>query len=297
MRTDVTPFFLLAACVAAPPPSIPSGEAAAAVAYLRTLQTPSGGFVSVPPPAGTEAVPSLRTTRTGLRAFRLLGGSPADPDGVVRFLLACHDPKTGGFSDRPGAKPDAVSTAVGLMILGELKRPVEPYLAAALEFMGASANGFEEVRMVASALEETGRTVPQVAGWLRDIDRARKPDGSYGSGPGTARTTALNEVARQRLGGKTESPDAVLKALNTGRRPDGGFGSEREDGSDLEACYRIVRLYSRLGAVPDRPDELRAFVGRCRNPDGGFGVRPGGPSSLHGTYYAAIVRYWLDGGK
>lgn len=290
-------FLPIAALGLALPPSIPADEAAAAVAFLRTLQTPAGGFVSVPPPNGAEPVPSLRTTRTGLRAFRMLGGAPADPDGVVRFLLACHDPKTGGFSDRPGAKPDAVGTAVALMIFGELNRPVGPYLEPGLRFMGETANGFEEVRMVASALEETGRTVPQAGAWLRDIDRTRNPDGSYGNGPGRARSTALNEVARQRLGGKTESPDAVMGVLRAGRRADGGFGGDQDGGSDLEACYRIVRLYSRLNAQPDRPDELRAFIRRCRNPDGGFGVKPGAPSSLHGTYYATIIRLWLDGGK
>ena len=99
----------------------------AAIAYIQTLQAPSGGFVNVATPKGTEPRTSLRTTRTALRGLRLLGGQPADHQAVVRYLKACYDPKSGGFSDRPGAKPDAISTAVGLMILGELHLPVEPY--------------------------------------------------------------------------------------------------------------------------------------------------------------------------
>jgi hypothetical protein len=81
----------------------------------------------------------------------------------------------------------------------------------------------------------------------------------------------------------------VLRLLKAAQRPDGGFG-----GSDLEACYRIVRLLHRLHAQPERPDQLRAFIARCRHADGGYGIRPDEPSSLHGTYYAAILRHWLE---
>lgn len=269
----------------------------AAIAFVRTLQTPSGGFVTLPVPPGTEPQPSLRTTRTALRCLRLLGGQPADRDAVLRYLTACYDRESGGFSNRPGAKPDAVSTAVGLMILGELKLPAEPYVEAGLKFMNDSTEGFEQVRMVATALEDLGRWVPKADKWLKEIDRARNPDGSYGQGPGKARTTALYVVAQLRLGGKPPSDDVVLKVLRDGQRPAGGFGGDDEGNSDLEACYRVVRLFSRLNALPERPAELRELIARCRNPDGGYGRRPNASSSLHGTYYATIVRHWLDGGK
>jgi hypothetical protein len=269
----------------------------AAIAFLRTLQTPSGGFVTLPVPPGTEPQPSLRTTRTALRCFRLLGGQLADRAAVIRYLQACYDRQSGGFSDRPGAQPDAISTAVGLMILGELKLPVEPYVEAGLKFMNDATEGFEQVRMVATVLEDLGRRVPRADQWLQEIEQARNPDGSYGQGRGKARTTALYVVAQQRLGGKPPSEAAVLKVLRDGQRPDGGFGGDEEGGSDLEACYRVVRLFARLNARPEQPEKLRAFIARCRNPDGGYGRWPGQPSSLHGTYYATIVRHWLDGGK
>ena len=67
------------------------------------------------------------------------------------------------------------------------------------------------------------------------IDRARNSDGSYGQGPGKARTTALYVVAQQRLGGKPESDEAVLEVLRAGQRADGGFGGDKEGGSHLEA--------------------------------------------------------------
>jgi prenyltransferase beta subunit len=270
----------------------------AAIAFLQKQQIPAGGFVDLPRNAAKKPQqPSLRTTRTALRALRLLGGVPADRAAVVRYLKACYDRPSGGFADRPGLPPDAISTAVGLMILGELKLPTKPYADAGLKFLNDHTQGFEQIRMAASAVEELGRRVPQADAWLGVIRAARNPDGSYGKGPGRARTTALYVVAQQRLGGKPQAEAAVLTVLRAGQRPDGGFGGDMPGRSDQEACYRIVRLFSRLGAQPDQPAALRAFIARCRNADGGYGVRPGQTSSLHGTYYATIVRYWLDGGK
>jgi prenyltransferase beta subunit len=227
----------------------------------------------------------------------MLGGEPADREAVIRFLRGCYDETTGGFAAKPGAPPDPISTSVALMVLGELHLPQEPYLERGLTFMNDHTHGFEQVRMVAAGLEELHRTVPKARDWLKEIDAARNPDGSYGEGPGRARTTGLYVVAQQRLGGQPESKEAVLKVLRAGQRPDGGFGNDTPGGSDLESCYRIVRLFARLDAKPDDVPKLRAFIASCRNPDGGFGRRPDEPSSLHGTYYATILRHWLDGGK
>ncbi len=85
--------------------------------------------------------------------------------------------------------------------------------------------------------------------------------------------------------------------MREGQRSDGGFGNDTQEQSDLESCYRVVRLFARLDALPDNPEKLRAFIAACHNDDGGFGRTPEEPSSLHGTYYATILRYWLDGGR
>ncbi|HQR08949.1 MAG TPA: prenyltransferase/squalene oxidase repeat-containing protein [Gemmatales bacterium] len=282
---------LLASSVGAPQ------DHRAAIAYIRAHQTPSGGFVTVLPAPGKQAVPSIRTTRTAVRALQLLGADTSHLPTVFRYVEACYSSATGGFSDRPGLEPDPVSTSVGLMILQECHQPLEPYLEKGVQFMGRSTKNFEELRMVASAVEETKHPLPVSDRWEQIIDEHRNSDGSYGKGSGQARTTALHVVAKQRLGLKIGEKEPILKVLRAGQREDGGFGNDSPGTSHLEACYRIVRLLSRLDAQPDRPEALRAFIDRCKNADGGYGVQPNTPSSLHGTYYATIVRHWLDGGK
>ena len=268
-----------------------------AIGFLQKLQTRSGGFIDFPAARGSSPQPSLRLTRTALRAFRLLGGRPADRGAVLRYLKACYDPASGGFADCPGAKPDPISTAVGLMICGELKTPVEPYLECGLKFMNDKTEGFEQIRMVASALEELNRRVPNVDKWLKEISDVHNFGRSYGSGPVLARTTALYVMAQLRLGGKPESSEAVLKILREDQREDGGYGGNKPGGSDLEVCYRVVRVFAYYRVQPPKPEKLRELIAACRNADGGYGVRPKEPSSLHGTYYATIVRHWLDGGR
>lgn len=269
----------------------------AAIAFIRSHQTTSGGFATVLPAPGKEATPSIRTTRTAVRVLQLLGADKSHLPAVFKYVEACYSPTTGGFSDRPGLEPDPVSTSVGLMIFQECQQPLEPYLEKGIQFMGKTTKNFEELRMVASAVEETKHPLPASDRWEQIIDAQRNADGSYGKGPGQARTTALHVVAKQRLGLKIGDKEPTLKVLRAGQREDGGFGNDTPGTSHLEACYRIVRLFSRLDTKPDRPEALRAFIDRCKNADGGYGVQPNTPSSLHGTYYATIVRHWLDGGK
>lgn len=275
------------------------GQKAAAAAFVQNHQTPSGGFARLLPTDGSEAVPSLRATRTAIKALRLLGSEPKDRAAVPRFLRACHDEATGGFADRPGLPPNPISTSVALMILKqELKLPTEPYEARALAFMAEATKDFEELRMVAPGIDAMGVPPPPVAAqWLKMIDEAKNPDGTYGSGPGRARTTALRLMALVRIGGQVDQLENVTELLLAGQRADGGFGGDQAGTSDLESCYRIVRLFHRLKLPVAEPDRLREFIARCRNADGGFGIQPGAPSTLHGTYYATIVRHWLAGGE
>ena len=268
-------------------------HAESAAAFLRTLQQPSGGFISDQLRPGELAQPTLRTTRTALRTCRMLGVAVPRRDVVVAFHAGCYDPESGGFAAWPGAEPDPISTSVGLMILRELKLPSDAYLDRGLAFMNEHTQGFEQIRMVAPALEEFHVSVPNAQKWIEQLRATMNADGTWGSGPGAARTTALYGVTIQRLGGQVDR-EAVLRVLRAGQRADGGFGGDTAGGSDLESCYRIVRVLYRLDTAPDRVDDLRAFIASCQNDDGGYGRTPDQPSSLHGTYYATIVTTWLD---
>lgn len=269
------------------------GDHTAEIAFIQNMQTPAGGFITELPGTDPEARPTLRTTRTGLRALRLLGGKVANRPAVIRFLYGCYDSETGGFAARPGLPPDPISTSVGLMIHRELNLPVDDLVAPALAYMNRSTEGFEQIRMVAPGLEEFGETVPQVETWVNQINEARNADGSFGTAGGKARSTSLYVVAGQRLG-QTYDRERILAILQAGQREDGGFGNEHNTASDLESCYRIVRLFRRFDACPEHTDALRDFIARCKNDDGGYGRTPDQPSSLHGTYYATILHHWLD---
>lgn len=263
-----------------------------AVSFLDSMQSESGGFVSQRWGKGELTEPTLRTTRTALRAYRLLGGTPPNREKTIGFLKNCYDKESGGFSSKPSGVADPVSTSVALMICGELNLPVEPYLEGGLRFMNDHTNGFEQVRMVASSLEELHCTVPNVQKWLLEIAQTQNSDGSFGAGAGRARATALNVVAQQRLGAEANK-QTILGILREGQREDGGFGNDTPGESDLEACYRVVRLYHRFGVQPPQVAKLRTFIANCRNDDGGYGRTPDEASSLHGTYYATIIRDWL----
>ena len=260
--------------------------------FLRSMQQPNGGFISDPLKPGETPKPTLRTTRTALRAFRLLGIEVPNRDKVLAFHAACFDPKTGGFAAEPGGQPDPISTSVALMILHELKLPTDEYAPRALAFMNERTKGFEEIRMVAPGLEQLSVTVPNAKKWEAEVHGVINPDGSFGQGLTTARETALHGVAILRLGGQIDK-QATLRALRAGQLPDGGFGNGTEH-SDLESCYRVVRLFDDLDEQPDRMDDVRGFIARCKHDDGGYGRTPDEPSSLHGTYYATIVSSWLE---
>jgi prenyltransferase beta subunit len=264
-------------------------EKKATIAYLQSLHSATGGFLAN---AGASST-SLRATSASLRALRYFGGEAKNVAECKKFVLSCHDKKTGGFADQPGGKPDVILTSIGLMALVELKIPTAPYEKAAIAFMADNAKQFEEVRMAAAGLEAIGKQSEKNREWLARLARVRNADGTYGKGKGLARDTGSVVAAVLRLGGKVEKPSAIVKLLDSNQRADGGFGRADSDGSDLETSYRVTRTYVMLKARPGRSDDLRDFVAKCRNRDGGYGVSPGVPSSTGGTYFASIILHWL----
>jgi prenyltransferase beta subunit len=270
-------------------------QIASTVKYVRSLQTEAGGFMArATDVAGKEPnPPSLRATTGALRALRYFGGEPKDLAACKRFVASCFDKESGGFVDAPGGKPDVVTTAVGLMALVELKVPLDAYRDPAVSYLGKNAKAFEEIRMAAAGVEAAGRKPPEAESWLKQISGTRNADGLFGKDDGQARETGGAVAAMLRLGAKLDNAGLMLRALKAGQRKDGGFGKPGTADSDMETTYRVMRALMMMKDQPKDVAELRAFIGRCRNKDGGYSVTPGQPSTVGGTYYAAIIRHWL----
>jgi prenyltransferase beta subunit len=268
----------------------------AAIAFLRKLQTPDGAFrpFSDNPPTSTIPLESLRATVAAVRALHYLGSDIPDKAGCIKFVARCHDPESGGFADHPKGKVGVFSTAVGLMGVAMLKMPVDKYKSGAVKFLSEHAKSFEDIRIAAAGLEAIKQPSSRAEAWLEQIGKMRNTDGTYGKDTGQARETGGAAVAVLRLGGKIDR-DAVLKAMRAGQRSDGGFGSaESKTKSDLETTYRVMRAFHMLKEQPKDVAGLRSFLSKCRNADGGYGVAPGQRSTAGGTYFAAIIRHWLD---
>jgi prenyltransferase beta subunit len=282
--------------ISAPVRGQTAAEKKATVAYLRGLQTASGGFLpaKVPPTSGRMVPPSLRATTAAVRALKYFGGTVQHKKAAVKFVRNCFVKSKGGFSNtQPVLQPDVISTAVGLMAVVELKMPPDRYTAPAVKYLDQSAKSFEEIRMAAAGLEAVHKRPGKAGDWLKEIARLRNADGTYGKGKGAARETGSAVVTVLRLGGKVKDRRQVLKTLRAGQRPDGGFGKADRAGSDLETCYRVLRAFVMLKAIPDDVKGLRKFIARCRNADGGYGLTPGQPSNVGATYFAATVLHWL----
>src|SRR5947209_3808607 len=54
----------------------------------------------------------LRATSAAIRAIKYFGGDLLDREAVAKYVKRCYDEQTGGFSDRPGGKPDVALTAI-----------------------------------------------------------------------------------------------------------------------------------------------------------------------------------------
>jgi Prenyltransferase and squalene oxidase repeat len=263
----------------------------ASIRFLNGLRAEDGGYSPAP---ARPRKSSLRATTSALRAIRYLGGQPEDVVATTKFVERCYDRSTGGFGDAPGEPPTLFSTAVGAMAAAELNVPANLWRDGAVKFLSERSKSLEEIRVAAAAFETLQTRAPRADEWLKQIAAARNPDGTFGSGTGTARATGGTAAMILRLGGTLEHRDAVLKAMQAGQRADGGFGTAERPESDLESSYRIVRAFHMMKERPADVAKLRAFVASCRAATGGYGERPGQPPTAAGTYFAAIILHWLD---
>lgn len=293
------PLLLFTSPVSAQAPEIDDTikQKLAAIRFVQSLEDPKGGFF----PTGKETKPTLRGTSAAVRALKYLTGKAAG-DAVpharecAEFVLSCYDPKTGGFADTPGGKPDVYLTAVGVMAAMELGIPKQQF-AKAMDYLKDNAKSFEDVRIGAAAVEAWGvKDCPfKLEAWFA-VGEQFANQKLEGLQDGGARDIGSYVAFRIRLGQPFAADRArdFAVSLARGQRTDGGWGKKGEGTSDLETSYRVMRSFYLLKAAPADAAKLRAFIAKCRNSDGGYGTKPGEPSSVGGVYFAAVMSIWLS---
>jgi predicted esterase/prenyltransferase beta subunit len=260
-------------------------EYAETAAYAAAHQNKDGGFA-----AKVGELSSLGATNSSLRVLKHVGGSVPDILGCIKYVKSCRD-ASGGFAPVPGGKSDVVTTALGLMAVSELKIADPAMVTAATDYLGKNAKSFEEVRMAIAGLEAVHGTSPDFSRWNEMLQGMRKPDGTWGEGPGQAYATGGAGAAVLRMGLKLDKRDAVIAALKAGQRPEGGWSKDAGP-PDLGATYRIMRALFMLREKPEI-DRLLSFIAHCRQSDGSYASKPGGTGNIGGTYTATIVLWWV----
>jgi prenyltransferase beta subunit len=278
-------------------PTVRAGDKATqqTIAYLRSLQTESGGFRSHDPGKGdTKVLPTLRATSSAVRALGYFGGDVPDKAAVIKFVESCWDDGFGAFTDMPKGKPDVFTNAVALMAVTALKIPDGKYIDCPSKYLNGHAKSFEEIRIAAAGFETIKTKPAHLDKWVTDVLKLQNKESAFGKGLGMARDTASCEVTLMRLTGKPAAADVCLKTIKAGQRQNGGWGKDdSETASDMETTYRVMRCFMMLKARPDNVEGVRSFVAKCRNPDGGYAAAPGQPSNVSGTYFAGIILHWL----
>jgi prenyltransferase beta subunit len=292
-------------CLAPLPAQTPEIQAkTSTVLFVQKLQTKEGGFLSEPadPTGGKAQKPTLRATSSAIRALKYLGGALPDKQACVKFVASCFDKSSGGFADVPGGKVDIFTTSVGLMAVAELGMPAEPYYAACIKYLADNVKTFEEIRIAVAGLERIKAESPKKKEWTETVSKEKVPAKGE-EDAGRARILASKLVTLMRLdptSDVTKAP-AVLEfigeRLRAGQRASGGYGKDAGLKADLESTYRVMRAFMMLKQKPASVADMLNFIAKCRNNDGGYGVAPGQPSSVGGTYFAAIITHWLEDNK
>lgn len=272
----------------------------AAIRYVQALQDKdTGAFKATAEAKG----PSLRATSAAIRTLSYHYRKPvkeAVPNAAktVAFVMSCFDPKTGGFADAPGGKPDIAITGIGVLAALELEIPRDKF-AKAMDYLKDNAKTFEDVRIGAAVVEVWGvKNCPfELDFWLKIAKAHGAMSITIDPKDGGAREVGSYAAMMLRLdvqpGGDRERM-LIAERLRDGQRDDGGWGKKDEKVSDLETTYRVMRAFYLLKEKPKNAAKLSEFIGKCRNKDGGYGVKPGEPSSASGVYLVAAIGKWLD---
>lgn len=266
-------------------PAQSPAEKKATVDFLVSLRDNNTGAYKPTP----DGKPTLRATNGVIKALNYLGEKPAYLKDLRKFVLCCYDEKSGAFAE-PGAEPDAMSTAVGIILGLEVGLTAKDF-SKAMDYLLEKAKTFEEVRLAAAAVEVWGTKEMKLDGF-----RAVVSGEAFGA-TDDARRVAGVVVSWLRL----KSIDSeglrafqIEKSLRAGQCDDGGWRKQGEENSDLETSYRVMRAFKMLEAKPKEIPALRKFLAARRNKDGGYGNNPGEASNASATYFAVTIGHWLD---
>ena len=230
----------------------------ACVKYVRSCQTPEGGFASTPG-GKTEVV----TTALGLMAATELKIS--DPK-MIRGAVAYLGKHARSFEE--------VRMAIaGLEAIG-VTSPDIPRWNTQIQDMRNPDGSFGAGPSQAFVTGGAGAAILRMGLSLdrRDpVDAALRP-----------------LIAPEPF--SISWRDAVVAAIKAGQRPEGGW-SKDPGPPDLGSTYRVMRCLFMLREKPD-VDRLMAFVSRCRKADGSYSSVPDGNGDLGGSYLGTIITYW-----
>ncbi len=269
------------------------------LAFINSLRDAKTGAYAVQAKPDTPLQPSVRACNGALRAKKYLGQPITDTKAMQQFVLGQYDAKTGTFSE-PGEATNPIITSIGLMAALELDSPREP-LAKVFDSLQTTAKSFEELRLVAAAIEAWGpkecpykpeeylkALAPFRLEYLNAEQAQAKPTES-------ARMVASVTASVLRVSSELTEKEAtwVPGCLLAGQRADGGWGQAGVVESDLDTTYRVMRSLSLLKLAPKEPARLRDFVQSCRKSNGGYGTTAKADPSLSGVYYAVMVEKWL----
>jgi hypothetical protein len=257
-------------------------DRAKTLTYLHGLARKDGGYADQT--AAERA--GLQHTASVCRALRLLDSQVVDPRGTVGFVHRCFDPRSGGFSELPGARPTVLGTALALIALRALsdRGGLAERTRLAVNFLAREARSAMDHFMVVAAHEEAELTVPPPLSSVDFFRASRHADGTFGD---SAFANAIAGAALLRAGQPLAEPAPVVRRLTRAQGSDGGF-SDHSGPADLLTTYAATRALMLLHAAPDLP-ALTRYLASLRRPDGGFGARPDARASAGATYQALAV--------
>lgn len=254
--------------------------------FLRGLRRPGGGFAN----RAGDQTGRLPHTVSVLKALRLQGMVPDDPDAIRGFVRSCFDERSGGFAAWPGAEPTVADCALGLIASHALGDSPGAGAQAerATRFMRDRARTALDHFMTIAAHEEGAATAPTPVAALDAFRRGRSADGTYGPG---VRDNAIAVSALLRAGDPVADTGSVVRLLRDAQWPEGGF-AEPGRRPDLMTTYAVMRALDLLRAPPDLCALITYIRALWRG--SGYGETPHADPTADATYQALSVLGWVD---